>query len=103
MRSIIESLLRQPITIAVGTMLAVFSGILAITRVPVRMTPEVWARHANPWSGWTRVAILPLFVLAIWSRAWLGWWALVPLALLVVAGMPANLILKVLHRFGKGI
>ena len=26
-----------------------------------------------------------------------------PLALLVVAGMPANLILKVLHRFGKGI
>ncbi|NNE97344.1 MAG: glycosyltransferase family 2 protein [Acidimicrobiales bacterium] len=26
-----------------------------------------------------------------------------PLALLVMAGMPANLILKVLHRFGKGI
>ncbi len=26
-----------------------------------------------------------------------------PLALLVVAGMPANLLLKVLHRFGKGI
>ena len=41
MRTIIESLLRQPITIAVGTMLAVFVGILAITRVPVRMTPEV--------------------------------------------------------------
>jgi len=26
-----------------------------------------------------------------------------PLALLVVAGMPANVLLKVLHRFGKGI
>lgn len=41
MKPIIESLIRQPITIAVGTMLAVFVGILAITRVPVRMTPEV--------------------------------------------------------------
>ncbi|MBK1827178.1 efflux RND transporter permease subunit [Haloferula rosea] len=41
MRPVIEGLLRQPITIAVGTMLAVFVGILAITRVPVRMTPEV--------------------------------------------------------------
>ncbi len=41
MRSPIDFLLKQPITIAVGTMLAIFSGILAITRVPVRMTPEV--------------------------------------------------------------
>ncbi|MFC7339241.1 efflux RND transporter permease subunit [Haloferula chungangensis] len=41
MRNIIESLIRQPISIAVGTMLAVFTGILAITQVPVRMTPEI--------------------------------------------------------------
>ena len=41
MKSLIESLIRQPITIAVGTMLAVFTGILAITQVPVRMTPEI--------------------------------------------------------------
>ena len=41
MKGFIDFLLRQPITIAVGTMLALFSGILAITRVPVRMTPEV--------------------------------------------------------------
>lgn len=41
MRNLIESLIRQPITIAVGTMLAVFTGILAITQVPVRMTPEI--------------------------------------------------------------
>ncbi|GAA5481178.1 efflux RND transporter permease subunit [Haloferula sargassicola] len=41
MKSLIEFLLKQPITIAVGTMLAVFTGVLAITRVPVRMTPEV--------------------------------------------------------------
>ncbi len=41
MRNLIEPLIRQPITIAVGTMLAVFTGILAITQVPVRMTPEI--------------------------------------------------------------
>lgn len=40
-----------------------------------------WARHANPWSGWTRViTTLPLFVAAIWSRAWLGYWSLIPIA-----------------------
>lgn len=40
-----------------------------------------WARHANPWSGWTRfVTCLPLFALAVWSRVWLGWWSLIPIA-----------------------
>lgn len=48
-----------------------------------RMDDAAWARHANPWSVWTRVPILPLLVLAVWSRAWIGWWALLPLALLL--------------------
>lgn len=48
-----------------------------------RMDATAWARHANPWSGWTRVPALPLLALAIWSRAWLGWWALVPVAVLL--------------------
>ncbi len=26
---------------------------------------EGWRRHANPWSVWTRVATLPLIVLAV--------------------------------------
>lgn len=40
-----------------------------------------WARHANPWSGWTRfVTVLPLLILAFWSRTWLGWWSLLPIA-----------------------
>lgn len=45
------------------------------------MDDAVWARHANPWSVYTRFTCLPLIALAIWSRVWLGWWALLPLAL----------------------
>lgn len=48
------------------------------------MTDAVWARHANPWSGWTRVLTLPLFALAVWSRVWIGWWAVLPVGLLLV-------------------
>jgi len=48
------------------------------------MSDDVWKRHASPWSVWTRVPILPLLALAVWSRVWLGWWALVPLIVLAV-------------------
>lgn len=47
------------------------------------MTDEAWRRHANPWSVWTRFAGIPLMILAIWSRAWIGWWAPVPCAVVV--------------------
>ena len=47
------------------------------------MDDATWERHANPWSAWTRLPILPLMALAIWSRAWIGWGCLVPLALLI--------------------
>jgi hypothetical protein len=43
-----------------------------------------WMRHANPWSVWTRFAVLPLLILAVWSRDWIGWWSLVPLVLSLV-------------------
>ena len=46
------------------------------------MTDAVWRRHANPWSVWTRVPILPLLCLAIWARVWIGWGCLVPVAML---------------------
>ncbi|MEM9795141.1 MAG: DUF6653 family protein [Pseudomonadota bacterium] len=45
------------------------------------MDDAAWLRHANPWSGLTRFTVLPLLVLAIWSRVWLGWGALVPIVL----------------------
>jgi len=47
------------------------------------MTDEVWRRHANPWSVWTRFAAIPALILAIWSRVTLGWWALVPVGLVM--------------------
>jgi hypothetical protein len=43
-----------------------------------------WQRHANPVSVWTRFAVLPLLVLAIWSREWIGWWSLAAVALVLV-------------------
>lgn len=49
-----------------------------------RMSDEAWARHANPWSVYTRFAAIPAAILAIWSRAWISWWALVPIGLVVV-------------------
>ncbi|MDZ7786786.1 MAG: DUF6653 family protein [Halofilum sp. (in: g-proteobacteria)] len=48
-----------------------------------RMDEETWKRHANPLSVWTRVSVLPLLVLAFWSRAWVGWWSL----LLILAAL----------------
>lgn len=45
------------------------------------MDEETWARHANPWSVWTRFTVLPILILAIWSRVWLGWWSLTPIAI----------------------
>lgn len=48
-----------------------------------RLDDAGWARHANPWSGWTRMAVLPLLALAGWSRVWIGWWALLPLGVLL--------------------
>ncbi|HEU4886174.1 MAG TPA: DUF6653 family protein [Longimicrobium sp.] len=48
------------------------------------MDERTWARHANPWSVWTRYTALPLLVLAVWSRVWLGWWSIGPVALAVL-------------------
>ena len=49
-----------------------------------RMDDDTWARHANPWSVYTRMATVPFIVLAFWSPAWIGWWSLAPIAIIVV-------------------
>lgn len=50
----------------------------------MRMDDAAWARHASPWSVWTRFSILPLLVGTVWARIWLGWWVILPLSLVVV-------------------
>jgi hypothetical protein len=49
----------------------------AISKI-FHMTDDVWARHANPWSVWTRYTTMPALALSVWSRAWIGWWAVIP-------------------------
>jgi len=44
-----------------------------------RLTDDNWMKHANPWSVWTRYSVLPLIILAFWSRAWIGWWSVIPI------------------------
>jgi Family of unknown function (DUF6653) len=48
------------------------------------MSDEAWKRHANPWSVWTRFAAVPMMLLAIWSRTWIGWWSLLPIAVVIL-------------------
>jgi hypothetical protein len=43
-----------------------------------------WARHANPWSVYTRIPVPVLFAGAVWTREWLGRWCLVPVAAVCV-------------------
>jgi hypothetical protein len=44
------------------------------------MSDAVWERHANPLSVWTRYSVLPILVIAFWSRIWLGWWCIICVA-----------------------
>ncbi|MBC2596061.1 hypothetical protein H5P28_17475 [Ruficoccus amylovorans] len=39
------------------------------------MDERTWERHANPWSVYSRFTVMPLLTLAIVSRVWIGGWA----------------------------
>ncbi|MGD9667673.1 MAG: DUF6653 family protein [Hyphomicrobiaceae bacterium] len=45
------------------------------------MDDAAWARHASPWSVWTRVLSLPPLLAAIWSHTTLHWWSWLPICL----------------------
>ncbi|MFZ5855193.1 MAG: DUF6653 family protein [Chloroflexota bacterium] len=48
------------------------------------MSDNMWKRHANPWSVWTRFAAIPAFMLAVWSRVWIGTWSWIPIVLVII-------------------
>ncbi len=64
--------------------LATLTTILERIADAFALDEEGWQQHANPMSGWTRVPVLPVMALAIWSRDWIGWWCVVPIALIIV-------------------
>lgn len=64
--------------------LAVLTTILQRVADSFDLDEEGWQRHANPWSFWTRLPILPAMALAVWSRDWIGWWCLVAIALIPI-------------------
>lgn len=35
-----------------------------------RIRRAMFARHANPWSAWTRWATTPLILVPVWRRSW---------------------------------
>ncbi len=49
---LIATAISQPITVAVATLLAVFAGIIAVTVVPIRMTPEVSSVVVSVVTNW---------------------------------------------------
>lgn len=48
-----------------------------------KLTDAMWRKHANPWSGWTRLFSVPLAYIPLWNHSWLQ-------GLLVVAWFVLN-------------
>jgi hypothetical protein len=45
---------------------------------------DEWLRHANPKSVYSRFPLLPLIIIAVWSRVWIGIYFLIPLGLTIL-------------------
>ena len=48
------------------------------------MDDKARRRHANPASVYSRFSMIPLLTLAFWSRVWLSWWSLLPVAIVLL-------------------
>ena len=45
------------------------------------MSDKTWEKHANPLSVYTRYSVLPILILAFWSRVWFGRWSIICIVL----------------------
>ena len=45
------------------------------------LSDRMWERHTNPWSGWTRVLIMPVLAYGLYTH---NWWVLVGTAIWAV-------------------
>lgn len=59
-------------------------SILDTLQSAIASDTNVWRRHANPWSVWTRLAAVPAFAAIVFFRDFFGWWTLALVALLGV-------------------
>ena len=50
--SLTTASIRFPVTVVVGVLLAIIGGILALTRVPIQLTPEVQRPVINVRTVW---------------------------------------------------
>lgn len=58
--------------------------ILKLAEESMSMTDDVWMRHANPWSVYTRFTTLPIISIAFWSRDWIGAYSIAPIFLAIL-------------------
>lgn len=56
----IQRAVQQPITVAVAVLLSVFAGVLAVTRVPIQMTPEVESVVVSVLTNWESASALEI-------------------------------------------
>ena len=61
--------------------MALHRDIFALAEKLMSMSPDVWARHANPLSVYTRIAGGTAVFFALWSPFWLGWWSVLAIGL----------------------
>ena len=50
--SLINSSIRFPVTVAVGAIIAVLGGLLALFRVPIQLTPDVQKPYVTVTTSW---------------------------------------------------
>lgn len=48
------------------------------------LTTIIWRKYTNPWSIWVRFLILPILIIAMWSRVWIEQWSLLLVLITII-------------------